>query len=120
MRRVYGDDSIAALVLVHDTAAIDTAAKQFFKLQEQFEDVLDWYQSRLPADTTDDQDEETGQQQQQRQGRSKGKRHIQLARKAVSGGALGIALSARRMIGGMSSNSRPGCRNSLIRGTTQR
>jgi hypothetical protein len=48
MSRVYGQDTIAAVVMVHDTAALDAAAAQYCKLQEQFEDVLDWYQSRLP------------------------------------------------------------------------
>jgi hypothetical protein len=48
MTRVYGQDTIAAVVMIHDTAALDAAAAQYCKLQEQFEDVLDWYQSRLP------------------------------------------------------------------------
>eukprot|EP00879_Flechtneria_rotunda_P006438 GHRR01006767.1.p1 GENE.GHRR01006767.1~~GHRR01006767.1.p1 ORF type:complete len:1002 (+),score=295.37 GHRR01006767.1:144-3149(+) len=48
MRRVYGSDSVAALVLVHDTQGLDAACAKYCKLQEQFEDVLDWYQYRLP------------------------------------------------------------------------
>eukprot|EP00878_Enallax_costatus_P004467 GHUV01004707.1.p1 GENE.GHUV01004707.1~~GHUV01004707.1.p1 ORF type:complete len:727 (+),score=178.67 GHUV01004707.1:479-2659(+) len=80
MRRVYGHDSIAALVLVHDTATLEAAAAQYFKLQEQFEDVLDWYQYRLPAD---DPDEESGQPQQRQQQESKSKKRPQLKRKMV-------------------------------------
>jgi hypothetical protein len=64
MSRVYGQDNIAAVVMVHDTAALDAAAAQYCQLQEQFEDVLDWYQSRLPPAAAADVEAPSDQQQQ--------------------------------------------------------
>ncbi|WIA40901.1 hypothetical protein OEZ86_004562 [Tetradesmus obliquus] len=67
MARVYGSDNIAAVAMLHDTAALDAAAAQYCALQEQFEDVLDWYQSRLPAAAADGADVEAPSSQQQQQ-----------------------------------------------------
>jgi hypothetical protein len=66
MSRVYGQDTIAAVVMVHDTSALDAAAAQYCTLQEQFEDVLDWYQTKLPpaaAAAAADVEAAAGQQQ---------------------------------------------------------
>jgi hypothetical protein len=89
MSRVYGQENIAAVVMVHDTAALDAAAAAYCTLQEQFEDVLDWYQSRLPpaaaaADVEAPSSEQQQQQQQQWQGGSSKQRQGGLKRKTVS------------------------------------
>jgi hypothetical protein len=83
MSRVYGQDTIAAVVMVHDTAALDAAAAQYCTLQEQFEDVLDWYQSRLPATAAAADVEAASGQQQSGSSTYKGKKD-KLKRKTVS------------------------------------
>lgn len=79
MRKVYGSDSVAAVALSYDTASLDAAAAQFRALQEQFEDVLDWYQYKLPPQPADDV-EHGSQQRQHRGGKAGGK----IKRKMVS------------------------------------
>lgn len=81
---MYGADNIAAVVIVHDSAALDAAAAQFFTLQEQLEDVLDWYQVRLPPQEPAGRDVEApGQRQTQQRGAVGKKKGGKLKRKTV-------------------------------------
>lgn len=95
MASVYGADNIAAVVMVHDSAALDAAAAQFCTLQEKLEDVLDWYQVNLPPQEPGGSDLEAPRQPLlQQHPHSAKKKAAKLKRKTVRTCCDGCAANA--------------------------
>lgn len=65
MRRVYGQDTIAAVATVHDIRALQPVAATYQSLLEQFGDVLDWYAGQLRRRARNSSSSSEGAQQEQ-------------------------------------------------------